>query len=138
MAWWFNETHTRATTNIDPAAHTNIILHHQQEVLEHNNAKNRYKRYRSGLTALTNVILSNIDHKFIEEHNNEWTGFTQVHPFTLLTYINNEYGQVSDDKLTTNENKLNEPWDPTTPIQTLYNHIDECQSFSESRNDPII
>ena len=86
---------------------------------------------------LTNTILSHINQKIIEEYNNDWTGFTQVHPFTLLTYIHSEYGQVSDDELTTNESKLSEPWDPATPIKTLYEHIDECRSFAEARNDPI-
>jgi hypothetical protein len=54
-----------------------------------------------------------------------------------MTYIKTEYGKVNDDELTENEAKLNEPWDPTTPIQVLYDHIEECKIFAEAGKDPI-
>jgi hypothetical protein len=121
----------------DPTTHTNTLLQHQQDTQDHARQKNTYDRYIAGLSALTNLILNNIDHKFIEAHNNEWTGFTQVNPDILTTYIKAEYGIVNDDELTENEAKLNEPWDPTTPIQVLYDHIEECKIFAEAGKDPI-
>jgi hypothetical protein len=128
---------TAAAAAPDPTTHTNTLLQHQQDIQEHTQHKNTYDRYVAGLAALTNLILSNIDHKFIDTLNNEWTGFTQVTPDTIMTYIKTEYGTVSDDELTENEAKLNEPWDPTTPIQVLYDHIEECKIFAEAGKDPI-
>ena len=130
-------TRAQAAAIPDPTTQTNTLLQHQQDLQDHTRLKNKHDRYVAGLAALTNLILVNIDHKFIETHNNEWTGFTQVHPYTLINYIKAEYGIVNDDELTENEAKLNEPWDPTTPIQILYDNIEECKIFAEAGKDPI-
>ena len=63
------------------------------------------------------------------------TGFKLVHPRTLIEYIAREFGQVTAEQLNDNNKKLDQPWDPSTPIQNLYNHINTCKDFAEAGNE---
>ena len=86
--------------------HTDFLLQHQHNVFQHKKKKTKYKKYQAGLTALRNLITSNIKESFVLAHNNIITGFCLVDPIVLMDYIRTNYGTVLPKKLQDNEISL--------------------------------
>ena len=90
-----------------------------------------YEKYQAGLTALCNVMTSNIYKYFVSLHNNSITGFCLVDPIVLTNYTRTNYVTVLSKKLQENEMVLDAQWDRTTPLTVLFTRIEDCKLFSE-------
>ena len=126
---------TTAATNT--TNETNRILQFQQATRDHEKTTNTWTYYQGATTALRNLIINNIDEDYIAEHNNTLTGFKLVTPTTLLNHIKDNYGAVEPKQLQENEATLDTPWDPSTPIATLYKRIEDCKLFAEAGDEPL-
>jgi hypothetical protein len=133
------QTATRSTTDTAAATagETNRILTFQQEMRNHEKEVNTWTIHQAALTALRNLIINNIDEEYIAEHCNALTGFRLVTPATLLDHIKDNYGDVEPMQLKENEKTLEAPWDPSTPVATLYKRIEDCKLFAEAGDEPI-
>ena len=85
------------------AEHMNRLLQHQPDVRQHEKEKTKYDKYQAGLTALCNLITTNIEEFFVSAHNNIITGFRLVGPIVLMDYIQTNYWTVLPKKLQENE-----------------------------------
>jgi hypothetical protein len=47
------------------------------------------------------------------------------------------YGRLTAEDLQDNLNQMSKPWDPDTPIETIFNNIAECRQLAEAGGDPI-
>jgi hypothetical protein len=56
--------------------------------------------------------------------------FTNVSVLRILTFLKANYGAISTDNLGTNQEKLMAPWDPNTPIQTVFTTGEACRHFA--------
>ena len=119
------------------ATETNRILQFQQSTRDHDKRINTWTHYQGAITALRNLIINNIDEDYVAEHNNALTGFRLVTPATLLHHIKVNYGEVEPKQLQQNEIALDAPWDPSTPIATLYKRIEDCKLFAEAGDEPL-
>ena len=119
------------------ATETNRILQFQQSTRDHDKRINTWTHYQGAITALRNLIINNIDEDYIAEHNNALTGFRLVTPATLLNHIKVNYGEVEPRQLKENEQALDAPWDPATPIATLYKRIEDCKLFAEAGDEAL-
>jgi hypothetical protein len=63
--------------------------------------------------------------------------FTNVSVLRILTFLKANYGAISTDDLGTNQEKLMAPWDPNTPIQTVFTTGEACRHFAETGGKPI-
>jgi hypothetical protein len=63
--------------------------------------------------------------------------FTNVSIKRILTFLKDNYGEISTDDLGTNQEKLMAPWDPNTPIQNDFTTGDDCRHFAAARGEPI-
>jgi hypothetical protein len=116
---------------------TNRILQFQQATRDHEKLINTWTHYQGAITALRNLIINNIDEDYIAKHNNALTGFRLVTPAELLNHIKVNYGEVEPRQLKDNEIALDAPWDPSTPIVTLYKRIEDCKLFAEAGEEPL-
>ena len=66
----------------------------------------KYEKYQAGLTALRNLITSNIKEYFVLAHNNSITGLSLVDPIFLMDYIRTNYGTVFPNKVQENDIEL--------------------------------
>lgn len=121
----------------DGAVSAALLLQHQQALKTHDDAKTKHKRYKAAQTALRNLIVANVDNQFISSLRHNITQFHQVPPIALMDHLKNTYGQVAQEDLDDNEHRLREPWDHTTPIESLFDRMQECQDYAEAGDDPI-
>eukprot|EP00979_Chaetoceros_neogracilis_P019061 scaffold11671_cov903-Chaetoceros_neogracile.AAC.1 len=56
---------------------------------------------------------------------------------TIIKHLQTNYGEVSQEDLAENEALMNSPWDHTTPVETLFARIKECQEYAEAGEEPI-
>ena len=115
--------------------HTNFLLQHQHNVRQRDKKKTKYEKYQAGITALRNLITSNIEESFVSEHNNSITEFHCVYHIVLVAYIRTNYGTVLLKQLQYNDIVLDAQWDPTTPIVVLFTHIEDWKLFAKTEED---
>ena len=100
--------------------HMNRLIQHQPDVRQHEKEKTKYDKYQAGITALRNLITTNIEESFVSAHNNSITGFRLVGPIVLMDYIQTNYWTVLPKQLRENEVALDSQWEPTTPTAVLF------------------
>ena len=65
-----------------------------------------HQKFIAAKTALRNLILNSIDDKYINELENENTGYTKVSPLPLIAYIWNNYATSDDADHARNEENM--------------------------------
>ena len=71
-----------------------------------------YQKYVAAETALRNLILQSIEDKYINELEDEITGYTLVTPLKLMTHIWDNYGTIDDADHALNEENMRGQWSP--------------------------
>ena len=99
--------------------------------------QNKFVKYQATVTALRNLILNAIDEKYVRSLRHEISGFANVHPYDLLTYIWTTYGKIDDADHSLNEQRMRAPWNPPTPIETLFDQLEDGQEFAAQGNETI-
>ena len=101
----------------------NRLPQHQHDVGQRKKNKMKYDKYQAGLTALRNLITSNIKEFFLLAYNNSITGFCLVGIIFLMNYIRINYRHVLPKHQQDNDIALDAQWDPTAPIKVLFTSI---------------
>jgi len=99
--------------------------------------QNEFVKYQATITALRNLILNAIDEKYVRSLRHEISGYANVHPYDLLTYIWTTYGKIDDADHSLNEQRMRAPWNPPTPIETLFDQLEDGQEFAAQGNETI-
>jgi hypothetical protein len=86
---------------------------------------------------LKNQIIKAVPRLFIGELEHPAHGYAMVTTCELLTHLMTNYGRLSAEDLQDNLNQMSKPWDPDTPIETIFNNIAECCQLAEAGGDPI-
>ena len=55
----------------------------------------------------------------------------------ILAYIWKTYGKIEDAYHTLNEQHMKAPWSPPTPIETLFDQLDDGMEFATKGNEVI-
>jgi hypothetical protein len=55
----------------------------------------------------------------------------------MVTHLQSQYGTITPDDLATNLVKIKTPWNPDTPLETVFVLGTECQDFAKAGGDPI-
>jgi hypothetical protein len=63
--------------------------------------------------------------------------FATVSPRDMLQHVVTAYGEIQAEDLGKNLQRLTAPWDPTTPIETVFTNGTKCRYFAEEGGDPI-
>ena len=99
--------------------------------------QNEFVKYQATTTALRNLILNAIDEKYIRSLRHDISSYANVKPYDLLKYIWSTYGKIDDADHTLNEQRMRAPWSPPTPIETLFDQLEEGQEFAAQGNEII-
>ena len=110
----------------------NFLLQHQHDVCQHKKKKTKYKKYQAGLTALRNLITSNIKESFVLAHNNRITEFRLFDPIFLMENIQTNYVTVLLKQLQENGIVFDEQWYPTNPITLIFTRIEYFKLFAKA------
>ena len=96
-----------------------------------------YQKYVAAETALRNLILNSIEDKYINELEDDNTGYTDVSPLKLMTHIWDNYATIDDADHTINEENMRRQWSPPQPIADLFEQLKKGQRFAAKGNETI-
>ena len=96
-----------------------------------------YQKYVAAETALRNLILNSIEDKYINELEDDNTGYNDVSPLKLMTHIWDNYATIDDADHTINEENMRRQWAPPQPIEDLFEQLKKGQRFAKKGNETI-
>jgi hypothetical protein len=86
---------------------------------------------------LKKQILEAVPHEYLQSLADDLLGFTNVNPLDMLTLLADTYGAITQDDLEDNFAKLSLPWDPNSPIETVFTAASAVRQFATAGGDPI-
>ena len=102
-----------------------------------NQAKHTFNTYRQAKTAMRNLILNSVHDTYICALKQKVTRYKMVDPITILDHLWTTYGTIDAADNTANEARMKAPWNPPTPIEVLFNQLEEGQQYAASGGETV-
>ena len=74
---------------------------------------------------------------YLEEKHNRYTGYLNVSTKELMDHLLKRYGKITDGDLQINKEKMNEPLDPSIPIDMYFKRLDDCMQYAADADMPF-
>jgi hypothetical protein len=95
-----------------------------------------YRTYHNVDQAIKKLILEAFDDTYLNALSNEVVGYANCTSLDLLTHLLNFYAMIAPTELTQNYERLNTPYDPNQPIETLFQQIQDARAFEVAGGQP--
>jgi 6-pyruvoyl-tetrahydropterin synthase len=102
----------------------------------HCEATQVYRTYHNVDQAIKKMILEAFDDSYLNALSNEVFGYANCTSLDLLTHILTFYAVIAPTELTQNYERLNTPYDPNQPIETLFQQIQDARAFAVAGGQP--
>jgi hypothetical protein len=76
------------------------------------------------------MILEAIDDGYLNALSDKVVGYANCTSLDLLTHLLTFYAMIAPTELTQNYERLNTPYDPNQPIETLFQQIQDARAFA--------
>jgi hypothetical protein len=100
----------------------------------HKFLEEEYQHFKQTEAALRNCIIQATPSHCIDSLDDELFGFSMVTPRELLAHLTTAYAQVTQDDLIANQTSMDTPWDPSTPLTTLWTQLRKAQLFAAAHD----
>jgi hypothetical protein len=95
-----------------------------------------YRTYHNVDQAIKKLILEDFDDAYLNALSDEVVGYANCTSLDLLTHLLTFYAMIAPTELTQNYERLNTPYDPNQPIETLFQQIQDARSFAIAGGQP--
>ena len=112
------------------------ILQTQALERRHNASLRTYKEVQRTDQALQQQLLSAFDNMYFQAVRDHHVGYTNVTTLQLLTHLYANYGLVTQNDLSDNDAAMKRPYDPSAPIESLFQQIEDGVEFAEAGHAP--
>jgi hypothetical protein len=102
----------------------------------HREATQVYRTYHNVDQAINKLIIESFDDAYLNALSDEIVGYANCTSLQLLTHLLKYYAMISSTELTQNYERLNAPYDPNQPIETLFQQIQDARSFAVAGGKP--
>jgi hypothetical protein len=102
----------------------------------HREATQVYRTYHNVDLAIKKLILEAFDDAYLNALSDEVVGYANCTSLDLLTHILTFYAMIAPSELTQNYERLNTPYDPNQPIETLFQQIQDARAFAVAGGQP--
>jgi hypothetical protein len=102
----------------------------------HHEATQVYRTYHHVDQAIKKLILEVFDDTYLNGLSNEVVGYANCTSLELLTHLLTFYAMIAPTELTQNYERLNTPYDPNQPIETLFQQIQDAGAFAVAGGQP--
>ena len=103
----------------------------------YNHKQQEFLRFRNTRTALKNQILNSIEDKYICSLKHSRTKYAIVTPLEILDHLWITYGKIDQADQTANEKRMRAQWNPPTAIESLFEQLQEGQTFAAKGDETI-
>jgi hypothetical protein len=102
----------------------------------HREATQVYRTYHNVDQAIKKLIIEAFDDAYLNALSDEIVGYTNCTSLQLLTHLLTYYAMIAPTELTQNYERLNTPYDPNQPIETLFQQIQDTRAFAVAGGQP--
>lgn len=106
-------------------------------VRQHTESKREYLEYTNIQKALINQLVTAIDPIYLRSQKHRHTGFSNCTLDSLLQYLFNSYGAITQQQLADNNRNITTPWTADTPFELLIDQIETCSDIATDGNQPF-
>jgi hypothetical protein len=100
-------------------------------------AKTVFHTYHAVDTALKHQIIKSTPPLYIAALQSTTTGFGNVTTLQLLAHLWRGYGDITQTELGANAARMAAPWNPPTPIESLYQQLQDGMEFAAAGGEPM-
>lgn len=108
----------------------------KQAHFEYKTKKAEYDIYIATDRALKTQLIKAVPDMFFNILKDDDIGYASVTILQILTHLWDTYGTIDDDQLAANIARMNTPWSPPTPIDTLFTQLTIGKKFA-AEAEPI-
>jgi hypothetical protein len=102
----------------------------------HGEATQVYRTYGSVDQAIKKLIIESFDDTYLNALSEEIVRYANCTPLQLLTHLLTYYAMIAPTELTQNYERLNTPYDPNQPTETLFQQIQDARAFAVAGGQP--
>jgi hypothetical protein len=103
---------------------------------EHKEATRVYRTYNNVDQSFKKLIIDAFEDQFRNALSNEVVGNENCTSLDLLTHILTYYAMTAPTEHTQNYERLNTPYDPNQPIESLFQKIQDARAFAVAGGQP--
>jgi len=104
---------------------------------QHAIARYSFQLYNTVQAALRNQLIAAVPDTYIRKLRNDDKGYGAVTILQFLTHLFLHYGKIDASELSENLTRMNLPWNPPTPIETLHTQLTEGATFAAAAGEVI-
>jgi hypothetical protein len=97
-----------------------------------------FKLYRDADSALRGQVIEATHDFYIRALKNKRTGYGSLTCLEILTHLWTTYGRIKKEELEINIERMKQPWNPPTPIESLFTQLEDGMVFAEEGKEPIL
>jgi hypothetical protein len=102
----------------------------------HREATQVYRTYHNVDQAIKKLIIESFDDAYLNALSDEIVGYANCTSLQILTHLLTYYAMIAPTELTQNYERLNTPYDPNQPIETLFQQIQDARAFAVAGGQP--
>jgi hypothetical protein len=102
----------------------------------HREATQVYRTYHNVDRAIKKLILEAFDDAYLNALSDEVVGYANCTSLDLLTHLLTFYAMIAPTEFTQDYERLNTPYDPNQPIETLFQQIQDARAFAIAGGQP--
>ena len=99
-------------------------------------SRKSFNQYTNTDKALKQLLLSAVNDMYLKALKNPVSGYSHVTTKRLIQHLYRRYGQLTPQDLKHNDDTMNAPYDATTPIENLFEQIENVQDIASAANAP--
>jgi hypothetical protein len=103
----------------------------------HEEQTRQWNEFTAVMQALRKLIVDCVEDKYIVSLKHKYSRYNAIHPTTLLTHLFDNYGQLTPEELSANDERMSEPWNTTDPFEVLAERMQECVDLASEAGAPI-
>ena len=108
-----------------------------ERVRLHTQAALTYRTYNRVDNALRNQIIACTPEVYIRTMRNPITGYGRITALELLTHLKLTYGRITQNEMTLNLQRMQQPWNPPTPIESLFTQLTDGVVFAVNGGEQL-
>jgi hypothetical protein len=95
-----------------------------------------WRLYNNLYSALKQQLIRACQPMYLRSVSNRMTGFANITTRTLIVHLLASYGLITPTNLAANNIKMNQRYDPSQPVKTLFAQIEDAVNFADSGQVP--
>jgi hypothetical protein len=95
-----------------------------------------YHTYHNVDQAIKNLIIESFNDAYLNALSDEIVGYANCTSLQLLTHLLTYYAMIAPTELTQNYERLNTPYDPNQPIETIFQQIQDARALTVAGGQP--